>query len=219
MASRMNRHRQETRERILTAAYDLFVRQGIADTTLEEICQHADVANRTFFNHYPTRQAMHQALADRRLGDVQALIDDRTKAAPARLIALTDGITVAMAGSSDAHPDLVCALISAAACQGLRLSRLNNMVVELVNDGVERGELTSRHEPQLLADIIVGALTAAMTGWTTGPTDQPTKRLHDLGVALAELLAPSRMTNAHGPNHHRDLALTHRHFVGPSRPF
>ena len=174
----------------MTAAYDLFVRQGVADTTLEQICQHADVANRTLFNHYPTRQAMLQALADRQLGNVNdALVHDPTQPAPARLILLSDRITVALAGSSDAQPDLVGALINAAACRGLRRSRLYYMVVDLVKDGVERGEVTSRHEPQLLADIIVGALIGAIAGWAIDPTDQLAEKVHNLGVALAELLA------------------------------
>jgi hypothetical protein len=121
---------------------------------------------------------------------------------------LSDRITVALAGSSDAQPDLVGALINAAACRGLRRSRLYYMVVELVEDGVERGERTSRHEPQLLADIIVGALIGAIPGWVIDPTDQLTKKMHNLGVALADCWPGLRRLIRLCLNHHHHLALT-----------
>jgi hypothetical protein len=69
--NRIDRRKRETTDRILQAAFDLFLVQGVAATTIEEICDRADVANRTFFNHFPTRQAMVAALAQRRLTDVQ----------------------------------------------------------------------------------------------------------------------------------------------------
>ncbi|MGB8389499.1 helix-turn-helix domain-containing protein [Mycobacterium sp.] len=63
--NRTERRKREVRERILTAAFDLFLRQGVSATTIEEICERADVANRTFFNHFATRQDMIRALAQR----------------------------------------------------------------------------------------------------------------------------------------------------------
>jgi len=58
VVNRADRRKLETRERILSAAFELFVRQGTNETTIEEICERADVATRTFFNHFPTRQDM-----------------------------------------------------------------------------------------------------------------------------------------------------------------
>jgi AcrR family transcriptional regulator len=50
--NRLERRKREVREKILAAAFELFLRQGVAATTIEQICEHADVANRTFFNHF-----------------------------------------------------------------------------------------------------------------------------------------------------------------------
>ncbi len=61
----MERRKLEVREKILAAAFDLFLGEGVAATTIEEICERADVANRTFFNHFATRQDMIRALAER----------------------------------------------------------------------------------------------------------------------------------------------------------
>ena len=62
----------EVRDRILSAAFDLFLQQGVSATTIEDICERADVANRTFFNHFPTRHDMMRALAERRLLNLKA---------------------------------------------------------------------------------------------------------------------------------------------------
>ncbi|MFZ0229809.1 MAG: helix-turn-helix domain-containing protein, partial [Mycobacterium sp.] len=64
--NRTERRKREVKENILTAAFDLFLAQGVGATTIEDICERADVANRTFFNHFATRQDMIRALAERR---------------------------------------------------------------------------------------------------------------------------------------------------------
>jgi AcrR family transcriptional regulator len=52
---------------ILDAAFELFLSQDIYATKSDAICERADVANRTFFNHFATREDMIPALAERRL--------------------------------------------------------------------------------------------------------------------------------------------------------
>ncbi len=75
--NRMDRRKMEVRDRILRAAFDLFLSQGVSATTIEEICERADVANRTFFNHFPTRQDMMRALAESRLLNLHDVVVDR----------------------------------------------------------------------------------------------------------------------------------------------
>ena len=101
----MNRHERrklEVREKILAAAFDPFLAQGAAATTIEEICERADVANRTFFNHFATRQDMIRALAERRLINLHDVFFDRgDEAIPARLIGVFDDIAAALGQSGD----------------------------------------------------------------------------------------------------------------------
>lgn len=58
----------------MSAAYQSFLERGAAETTLEDICERADVANRTFFNHFPTRIDMMRALSERRLAELQDVV-------------------------------------------------------------------------------------------------------------------------------------------------
>lgn len=54
--NRYERRKQETRERLYTAAVALFCEQGYHSTTFEQISARADVARATVFNHFPQKE-------------------------------------------------------------------------------------------------------------------------------------------------------------------
>ena len=51
------RKKQQTRTAIHEAAFRLIDTQGLEATTVEQICHHADVSGRTFFNYFPSKAA------------------------------------------------------------------------------------------------------------------------------------------------------------------
>ncbi|MAE96932.1 MAG: hypothetical protein CL910_19970, partial [Deltaproteobacteria bacterium] len=73
--NRFELRRQQNRAALLDAALTLFQEQGLRDTKLEEICAHADVAPRTFFNHFETREHLYAAIAERRAVQLAAAFD------------------------------------------------------------------------------------------------------------------------------------------------
>src|SRR4051794_35775757 len=50
------RKKRRTREAIVEAALDLFAEQGFEDTTIGEIADAAEIAPRTFFAYFPTKE-------------------------------------------------------------------------------------------------------------------------------------------------------------------
>ena len=56
--SRRERKKKETYENLFNSAMDLFRRQGYEQTTVEEITQLADVGKGTFYNYFPTKEAV-----------------------------------------------------------------------------------------------------------------------------------------------------------------
>jgi len=62
--SRRERKKEETKERIVKAAFALFKQRGVEATTVEEICEKADVAKGTFFNYFPHKEAVFGYLAE-----------------------------------------------------------------------------------------------------------------------------------------------------------
>jgi AcrR family transcriptional regulator len=187
--NRIDRRKQEVRDRILGAAFDLFLDQGVSATTIEDICERADVANRTFFNHFATRQDMMKALSESRLLNLHDVVFDRAdEPIPARLIGVFDDIAKALSSSSDTYREVIAEMLAAAGYGIQRGFAMHDTFLELVKEGVARGEVTARHDAQTLADIIVGALTGGIVNWTVDKTYSLKTGLHDLAVALADLL-------------------------------
>lgn len=69
----------ETRSALVEAATELFDRKGFAETTVEEICERADVAQRTFFRYFPSKEAVLYAEFE----DLQAQLLARLAERPA----------------------------------------------------------------------------------------------------------------------------------------
>jgi AcrR family transcriptional regulator len=178
------------KENILAAAFDLFLDHGVAATTIEDICERADVANRTFFNHFATRQDMIRALAERRLVNLHDVVFDRAdEAIPARLIGVFDDIAAALAKSGDTYRELIGEMLATSGYSVQRGFNLHDTFAELIKEGVARGEVSARHDAETLADIIVGALSGGIVNWTVDRTYSLETNLHNLAVALAELLS------------------------------
>jgi AcrR family transcriptional regulator len=69
--SRRERKKDETRERIVSAAIRLFTQKGFESTTVDEIAEAADVAKGTFFNYFPRKEAVLDALGEQVIQEME----------------------------------------------------------------------------------------------------------------------------------------------------
>src|SRR5262249_15784741 len=53
--SRRERRVREVHDRIVGAARERFAAHGVEIVKVDEICEAADIAQKTFFNHFPTK--------------------------------------------------------------------------------------------------------------------------------------------------------------------
>lgn len=67
---RRERKKLEVERRIRDAALTLFREKGYEETTVEEIAERADVAKGTFFNYFPRKDMLLEALAEDMVGDL-----------------------------------------------------------------------------------------------------------------------------------------------------
>ncbi len=71
------RKKQRTREQIVDAAMGLFAERGYQATTIADIAEAADVAPRTFFAHFPSKEAVVFHDVDRTLDGLASTLRDR----------------------------------------------------------------------------------------------------------------------------------------------
>jgi AcrR family transcriptional regulator len=85
----------EARERVLSAAYDLFSRQGTKAVGIDTIIAQAGVAKMTFYKYFPSKDHLILAFLDRRERIwthewLEAAVKERSRTPTGRLLAIFD---------------------------------------------------------------------------------------------------------------------------------
>ena len=178
--SRTDRRRERTRAAIIDAATALFAERGLRATSIQDICQTADIAERTFFNHFATRDELDGALAQERARAVADLVDGVTASnqpLARRLELLFAGVAAGL-GDRPAAKELFADLSHTRHDRSNETARnrlIGASAVRFVEDGVRRGEVTVDVAAPV-AGVCVwdasGAPASAGPGWW-GSTGSP----------------------------------------------
>jgi AcrR family transcriptional regulator len=156
-AGRREQQREQMRQRLLSAALELFEDQGYDATTIDQIADHADVARQTVLNHYPAKKDFVAAWGERRRYELAALEDVPVESA-------RDGL----------HR-----IMSALAEINVREERLTRQLREvrivpqpvpeamfrIVREGRERGEIAGSADPQVAAEIVAAVYFDTLSRW------------------------------------------------------
>jgi len=174
---RRERRKEETRSQIFQAAMRLFERKGVFDTTVEEITESADVAKGTFFNYFPSKEAILTKLAERQVGVIKKAAE-AAKTAPS-----TRPILISMAHDLASGPGrspmmlrsllsvfLSNKLLSETFQKALQLGREN--VAILMERGQDLGEIRTDLSAIDLARIFQHAMFGSMFIWSVSPPSE-----------------------------------------------
>lgn len=187
--TRRERRKREVHARIVEAAVALFERQGFAATTALEIADAADVAEKTFYNHFPSKQSLIAELARGSLEGLLAMLAQARAAGATpheRLLHFFEGAAAdAAAGSRPLARELILEWIRISQVEDSGDRSLHEAFAALF-DGV--GDARDR---EFLADMAVAIYTGILIHWVSR-ADYP---LRERLVAAAKLLvgaAPSK---------------------------
>lgn len=170
---RREKRKQEIRARIEEAGYALFKRQGIENTSIEQICTEADVARRTFYGHFPNKHALLGGLGISRLyaqsEPMLRLLMDNHKTTRERLAAMIDYIEANYASYEDIDRQLILMAPSLFANDREQQREIGNSALasfmQLFIAGQEMGDAHSEFSPEILATMVVGTLNTLTTSW------------------------------------------------------
>lgn len=175
--SRRERRKLEVRGRINEAALNLFAGQGFELTTVEEICEAAEVARKTFYNYYNSKQDLIRELSDSMLYDetsnVIALAIEKYVSTRERL----RFIFSVMANNLERYQDLERLLIHQALMDlssensrtGQQLGQLNAGFIHLAQEGRLLGDVTNDYSVEFIGEMIVGTMNAVIMNWIHDP--------------------------------------------------
>jgi AcrR family transcriptional regulator len=193
---RREKRKQEIRTRIEEAAYGLFKVQGIDDTSIEQICQQADVARRTFYGYYPNKHALLGGLGVSRLYSqmepmLRTLVSNHATT-KARLEAMIDYIEAAFAGYEDIDRLLILQAPNTFANQPEAQKALGDSSIasfaRLIRVGLDMGDVNEEFSPEILATVVVGTLNTLTTSWAIDPSYPIFAKLEEARVIFERLI-------------------------------
>ena len=197
--SRRERRKQEMRDRILRASLDLFGRQGVEETRILDICQLADVAQKTFFNHFQTKSQLMRVIADHSLGQLLADIEQARKRQTStreRIHHFFETLAENVRAHGPMHRELLIEIVRIAQDAGnetQQVVKLRQAFGSIVWDGRALADVREDQDPETQTEMLMGAFYVLM--FHAAHVDD--YRLAERAVASATFLADS-MTPSKG---------------------
>ena len=194
--SRRERRKLELRGRILEASAGLFEEKGFKATKVSEICERADIAQKTFFNHFPTKQDVLREIAhycvDQLRGDVEAVTKAELSTSE-RLLEFFGHMAEGIIQAGPMNRELVTELVHVLN-NGEERSEPATMLLDafgaIVRKGLDAGEVTRRHEPETLTEMILGAYYVLMFNYANLEAFPIAQHADASARFLADALAP-----------------------------
>ena len=197
--SRRERRKAEVRARIVAAGLDLFREHGFAETKVAEICDRADIAHKTFFNHFPSKQDLVREIALHGIGELLIDIETARKAGvntADRLARFFAGMAERSVEAGPMFREVVTELVHVVHESGSRSEqarRLHDAFGAIVADGLAAGDVTRRHDAETLTEMIMGAYYVLIFNYANLDDFPLADQAAAVARFLADALAPSHL--------------------------
>ena len=161
--------RERTRRKLYRCALEVFRRDGVAACRIDDIATAAGVSRGSFYFHFPTKE--HVLLERMRETEdvICDAIDDLPEDAPVRdaLRVLNEQLTAIWVPDPELLPDVAGAALRFAATtmEDREATRMRQVLGERFAGGIERGEIAPRMPAEILSDLFLGHILAALLAW------------------------------------------------------
>ena len=193
--SRRERRRLEIRSRILEAAQRRFQAVGYQAATVAEICDDADVAYKTFFNHFPSKHDVLNEIEARALDGLVAHLGEALEADASTRERITRFFERTAREADAAGPmnrELMAAMIHSAHVRGdesAQIRRVVEGIERIVQAGIERGDVRMDHPLETLAEMVRGSYYVLMISFGNLDDYPIVERARALAALVADSIA------------------------------
>ncbi|MFD9888159.1 TetR/AcrR family transcriptional regulator [Amycolatopsis sp. NPDC059027] len=191
--SRLERRKQQTRQRLYTAALELFAARGFDATTYDEIAQRADVARQTAFNYFPRKEDFIKAWVEHRRERLRELLTETAfRRAPAAEQLAAHLRALAKFNEDDRHLRDTLAATLSISMDMMVGEPPPDAFAESIRLGQEHGEFDPAVDPELAAEVIFDSYLCTLGRWLRQDTPAPLGELllAKLSVILDGLGSP-----------------------------
>jgi AcrR family transcriptional regulator len=161
LTSRRERKKLQTRQAILEAAMSLMIEHGYQGVKIEDITKRADVANATFFLHFPTKASLITAFNKQIFIKVADRIKDKKLCAVEKLELLHTIVSDEWEPYEALLQRLMTDMVLQEGDEVIgSISGLSKIVADIVAEGQKKGQLSLEVDPALVAMSLIGAWRA-----------------------------------------------------------
>jgi len=163
---RLERRRQQTRQRLFTAAQELFATKGFDATTYDEIAERADVARQTVFNHFPRKEDFVRAWVEHRREALRQLLAEVTfREAPAAEQLTAYLRALATFNEDDHRRSRALTAVFSSGIDVIFSQAVPGVFAESIRLGQRHGDLDPGVDPDLAAEVIYDNYLSTLYRW------------------------------------------------------
>ncbi len=193
---RRARRWRELHERIFQTARGLFLEQGFETTTVEQIADAADIAQATFFNHFPTKDAVVGEMAGEVFERFRGLVAEQRRrgvSTQEQLMGFAERGARVVEGTPELTRRMLLEVMRSAARPGdtrPALARVQHELTELVREGQARGDVRRDREPGFLAELVLSVVHGSIVQWLNDEAYPLRRRMCEATTFMGEALQP-----------------------------
>ena len=194
--TRREQRKQEFREKIMEASIQLFEKNGCDATTLEDICEQAEVSRPTFYSYYPSKNDLIKALAEKlwlnAATNFTALFLAENQSTQDYIRSFFEMTQQQLSRYDELERDLIRQSMGGDPSDNSNmnmLSGLTSMFETVYRAGQKRGDVSSHYDTDFLAEMSMGVISTTMMKWAVDENYPIDKRLKQLSDFIVDTLS------------------------------
>ncbi len=172
--------KQATRAAIVATALELFRQQGFCDTKIQTIADRLRISEATFFNYFPTKESVLEAVADDLIERSLSLLDEELADSNRPVSDRLGDVATAFADQFDGDPEFVRLLAGNTryflGTRTQRFERASGLLSALFAEGQARGEVRADISAAHLAELFLSATFGSIQNWVQAGGQDPSLR-------------------------------------------
>src|SRR5271155_5543219 len=209
----------EQRRAILNTAAALFRKKGYEETRVRDIVERLRISEVTFFNYFPSKDALIMAFAvemlEYSIASVKRELERHNCSVPERIRSLMRQWATSWDEDPEFHALVTKQSRMMTETRGIlreRSLQLYEQYERLFAEGQKRGEIRADHKPLHLAEMLEGMLILIAGNWVSGwwedRSDPLEERFMNAVTVFLEGCSPTKPTSARASRARRGVKTT-----------
>jgi AcrR family transcriptional regulator len=207
-------HKRRTRQALVDAGLELFRARGFDDTRVQDIVDQAGVSPATFFNYFPSKDALLEAQAEQTADLYAALLRHELDRVDTSVTDRLAQITRAIAYAFEADPEISTLMVTrtpiffgSTGAKADKDRHAQQLLAELFTQGQQAGEIDPEADPLQLAELCTAVITLTSVNWLTGWFGETKQRLQDRLLEATSILLNGARPATSSDHQHRTRRL------------